>query len=403
MDSMLADRSPLDLEPPSCGEVLRCRAQLWAEAERTALAIEERLQAQAPGWPAGPAFAGEEMGNHLRDSLRALVESFRAATLPLSCPSPDVACAVLAAKVGSLKALLAGYRAIQSGVWRAWLGIVEESGADQAARAELLGWGLEFTSRYAEALRDQTTEIFQATIEQMARDGELRRLHAVRAVLEGEDDPVEQLDLELAQHHLGVIAQGEAGELAIRRLAESLGRPLFVVGPIGGARWAWISGRRPLGLADERLLRGGFVPPAGAQLSIGLEAYGSEGFRSTHKQAIRAQAVGGPEPAPLIYFGEVAVAALSASSPEDARAFVVHELRGIDQETSSDQRIRETILAYFAAGHNAACAAATLGVHQQTVTNRLAAAEERLGRSVASRRVELETALRLRSLLGVSG
>jgi DNA-binding PucR family transcriptional regulator len=171
-----------------------------------------------------------------------------------------------------------------------------------------------------------------------------------------------------------------------------------MVGPIGRSWWAWIAGSRPLAAADERVLRG-FVPIADARLAVGLEAFGAEGFRSTHKQAIRAQAVAGKAPEPLTYFGDVAVTALASASLGDARAFVLHELRGIDQETPGDQRIRETILAYFAAGHNAASAAAALGVHQQTVTNRLLAAEERLGRSVASRRVELETALRLRSLL----
>ena len=47
-----------------------------------------------------------------------------------------------------------------------------------------------------------------------------------------------------------------------------------------------------------------------------------------------------------------------------------------------------------------AAAAAALGVHEQTVAARLRAVEERTGRSVAARRAELETALRLREYLG---
>lgn len=57
---------------------------------------------------------------------------------------------------------------------------------------------------------------------------------------------------------------------------------------------------------------------------------------------------------------------------------------------------RQTLRAWFAVGHNAAA----LGVHEQTVAQRLRAVEERTGRPVASRRAELETALRLRDLLG---
>jgi DNA-binding PucR family transcriptional regulator len=95
----------------------------------------------------------------------------------------------------------------------------------------------------------------------------------------------------------------------------------------------------------------------------------------------------------------VAVEALASENRADARAFVAHELRGIDDDSASSLHIRETIAAYFAAEHNAASAAAALGIHQQTVANRLRAAEDRLGRPVGARRVELETALRLRACL----
>lgn len=47
-----------------------------------------------------------------------------------------------------------------------------------------------------------------------------------------------------------------------------------------------------------------------------------------------------------------------------------------------------------------ASAAATLGVHEQTVANRLRTAEERLGHPIGSRRLELEVALRLRASFG---
>lgn len=51
---------------------------------------------------------------------------------------------------------------------------------------------------------------------------------------------------------------------------------------------------------------------------------------------------------------------------------------------------------YFESSHNVAATAAALGVHHQTVANRVRAVEETLGAPVASRRAELELALRLR-------
>ena len=87
---------------------------------------------------------------------------------------------------------------------------------------------------------------------------------------------------------------------------------------------------------------------------------------------------------------------LAGQDPQRARAFVGRELRGIDGDDARSQRLRETLRAYFAAHQNAAAAAAALGIHEQTVAQRLRAVEQRTGRSVAARRAELDTALRLR-------
>jgi DNA-binding PucR family transcriptional regulator len=64
--------------------------------------------------------------------------------------------------------------------------------------------------------------------------------------------------------------------------------------------------------------------------------------------------------------------------------------------------LRETLRAYFAAEHNAQSAAAALGARRETVTRRLKTIEERLGRPIGERRVELETALRLEQLHAAS-
>jgi DNA-binding PucR family transcriptional regulator len=134
-------------------------------------------------------------------------------------------------------------------------------------------------------------------------------------------------------------------------------------------------------------------------VAIGLEGAGPEGFRSSHRQALRARRFGaevGPE---LLFYDSVAVEVLAIENEEDARAFVAHQLRGIEDDSVTSRRIRETLEAYFAAEHNAASAGAALGVHQQTVANRLRAAEERLGGAIGPRRVELEVALRLKACL----
>jgi DNA-binding PucR family transcriptional regulator len=61
--------------------------------------------------------------------------------------------------------------------------------------------------------------------------------------------------------------------------------------------------------------------------------------------------------------------------------------------------LRDTLSAYFAAEQNATSTAAHLGVHDATITRRLAEIERRTGHRVNKNRAQLETALRLRSLL----
>lgn len=78
----------------------------------------------------------------------------------------------------------------------------------------------------------------------------------------------------------------------------------------------------------------------------------------------------------------------------------MRELAGIAGADTRSRRLRETLRAYFSAGQNAALTAKRLGIHEQTVAQRLGAVEERTGRAVASRRAELETALRIEDYLG---
>lgn len=136
------------------------------------------------------------------------------------------------------------------------------------------------------------------------------------------------------------------------------------------------------------------------KLAFGSEAGGPEGFRLTHRQAATAQRAALRTGATQTHHREVALEALAAADEEQAREFAARELRGLDGEDARSGRLRETLEAYYSCGHNAAAAAAALGVHEQTVAQRLRSVEERTGASVASRRAELEVALRLRRLLG---
>jgi hypothetical protein len=376
----------------------RLAGELEAGLDVLTAGIDARLRESLPDWMAETVFAEEEIVRFIRASLAAQLLGFRTGALPEHPSDVDAVGAQAAAQVGELKLLLSGYRIAQKSLWDAWLELVESSVGDTAERRRLLRHGSDYFFRYTSAVSDHVSEIYQRQVEQSVRSGEQRRFEAIRSLLRGEPLAGVQLDVELEQHHLGLVAWGPQAEEAARELAAALGRRLVAIGPLNHDWWCWISGARPLAPGQERDL-GRFAPAGDARLAVGLEGYGEAGFRASNRQALRARRVGRGGDRPVVRYTDVAVEALASESGEDARAFVAHELRGIEDDSTASQRIRETLAAYFAADHNAASAAAALGIHHQTVANRLRAAEERLGHPISARRLELETALRLRASL----
>lgn len=390
---------PVDPVPEAVrGDFRQLARELEHGLDALAAITRERLRAALPSWMTDTVFAEDEIAKFIRLSLSAQLSGFRRGILPASPTEIDTVGARAVAEVGELKLLLSGYRVAQMSLWEAWLDLVEREVGDTGGRQQLLRHGSQYFFHYAGLLSDYVTEIYQRELEQSVRSGEQRRFQAIRTLLEGEPLAGTQLDVDLEQHHLGLIAWGEGAEAAMRELAAALGRPLLTIGQLNKNWWGWISGSRALDAAQEREL-GRFRPAGLARLAIGLEGFGESGFRASNRQALRARWVARSSDAQVVAYGDVAVEALASENLDDARTFVAHELRGIEDDSPASQRIRETIVAYFAADHNAASAAARLGIHHQTVANRLRAAEERLGHPVGARRVELETALRLRACL----
>jgi hypothetical protein len=381
------DRLALELEP-----------QLDSLATSVLGALREKGAAAAlrinGGW--------QRVGELTRASLRAQLCSFARGTLPRRCPEADLAAVEALSGFTDLGFFLNGYRLGQMILWKAWFSLVEDStDLGDVRRRELLAHGSDFFFRYADLLSDYVAEAYQGELERLRGNGEQRRLRAIRELLEGDSLAAPSIDYDLDRHHLGLIAWGEDPAGAARQLAAALGRPLMVVlSPLEPAEcaWAWISGSRALQAAEERALKA--FRPASGRIGVGLEGFGEAGFCSTHRQALRTRRFArDPGPA-LLRYEDVVVEALAIENENDARAFVAHELRGIEDDSPGSRRIRETLSAYFASEYNAASAGAVLGVHQQTVANRLRAAERRMGHeSIGVRRVELEMALRLRACL----
>ncbi|HEX3734366.1 MAG TPA: helix-turn-helix domain-containing protein [Solirubrobacterales bacterium] len=357
----------------------------------------EAMRGRVPRWVSETGDVWRQLGECIRGTLRTEWAAFRDGFLPGRLPDIDATLIVMAARVGDLSSLLAGYRFAQMALWGSWFELIEASAGDDETKRELLRHGSQYFFQYADLVNRYMAEGYQRSVERAAAQGEHHRFQALKTLLEADPLSGSHLDLDLNHHHLGCVAWGEGADLAVRRLATLLGRPAELTLRLHNNWWGWISGSRPLEKHQQETVRD-FDPGPGIRLAFGLEGFGEAGFRATNHQALRAQWVAPPGPA-VIHYEDVAVETLATEAESDARAFVAHELRGIDDPSAASARLRETLVAYFAAELNAASAGAALGVHHQTVTNRLRVIEERIGRPLGARHLELAVALRLRAAL----
>lgn len=361
----------------------------------------EAMRGRVPRWISETGSVWQQLGDCIRGTLRTEWAAFRDGVLPGRLPDIDATLIVMAARVGDLASLLAGYRFAQMALWGSWFELIEASVESEPVKRELLRHGSQYFFQYADLVSRYMAEGYQRGVERAAANGEHHRFQAMKGLLEADPLSSSHFDVDLNHYHLGFVAWGEGADDAARQLGSILGRPVLLTLRLHNNWWGWLSGSRPLTQQQQKELRR-FDPGPEIRIAFGLEGFGEAGLRSTHHQALRAQWVAPAGPA-VIHYRDVAIEALATEAENDARAFVAHELRGIDDVSAASERLRETLAAYFAAELNAASAGAALGVHHQTVTNRLRVIEERLGHSLGSRHLELAVALRLRATLAREG
>jgi hypothetical protein len=229
------------------------------------------------------------------------------------------------------------------------------------------------------------------------RSSEQRRAELVRRLLAGELVDASELSYDLETEHLGAVASGPGAEAALRDLAAALDRRLLLAPGGEDVVWAWLSGRPPLDppTLDTALAKSW---PDRPHLALGEPAAGLAGWRLTHRQAKAALPIAQRSGRHPVRYADVAL--LASMLKDDLLTFSLRSafLDPLTKDRDGGAMARETLRAYFSASRNGASAAAALGVNRQTVANRLRAIEARIGRSLDSCAVEIETMLRLEKL-----
>jgi PucR C-terminal helix-turn-helix domain/GGDEF-like domain len=235
-------------------------------------------------------------------------------------------------------------------------------------------------------------------LEEIRRSPAQRIAERVQRLLAA-DAPVdaESLDYEFDVWHLGLVVAGARADVAARTLAAGLSRKALVVARGNESAWVWLGGREPLPVADvERYLAAGVL--GDVTLAVGEPRKGLDGWRLTHHEALAARQVMLRRPQPLSRASDAVL--LAAVLRDELLARSLHEtyLAPLDEHGDSGAVLRETLRAYFAAGFNAATAAAALEVDRHTVQRRLRKVEEALGRLLHACHAELEVALSIEEL-----
>ncbi|MFJ8912963.1 PucR family transcriptional regulator [Amycolatopsis sp. NPDC102389] len=264
---------------------------------------------------------------------------------------------------------------------------------------------------YVDRISSEVAAEYVAELDRMQNQARAARTDAVRGLIAGDRIDLGRAERTLSHRLTGwqtaFVCWTDRDDADLARVGAEVGahfgsgHPLLV--PDGAqALWGWVCGPRAPGVAPEDLAPLAARIPAMVRISIGTPAKGPGGFRDSHAQAQRGRRIAelSGRAAPVTSYAELALVDTMSGDLDLARAFVAAELGALAVEGRRVEEERRTLLAVLDAQGGLAAAAEELGVHRNTVLQRLHRAEERRGRPATDRVAELHAALRLVQVLG---
>jgi DNA-binding PucR family transcriptional regulator len=354
-----------------------------------------------------------------RAGLLAWARAFLRGVAPDQVESPAEAYAyarALARRGVPLDVLLRIHRLALSVLLQAW-----ESRLDAGSSAELLlaatRRSIDINFQFHDALMEGLSAEYQRERERWVRGAEAMRRETITAILAEKavdtDGAGRILGYDLRRHHIGlvlwavptpddpqVLPRLERAATAASAHLEA-GRPLML-SVDGSTMWAWLG--RDSELPRELIDSLAAVPNAdGVSIALGASGQGPAGFRRTHRDAADTAKVAiasQRRPGTVTAFHAVELAALFADDPERTRRFVHERLGALASDDDESHRLRATLMLYLEENGSRVATAKRIGVHPNTVANRIRACREILGREVGHEQVPLLVALTLAATLG---
>lgn len=273
-----------------------------------------------------------------------------------------------------------GWRAALTVAWRVWLEHCIQHCDDRALLTELLH--VSGTSLVQYAL-DSLSALREVSVAAAMGDADAEAIALIQLVASGapvmEDIVESRLGYRLTRQHVALVlwvddaSQAEVLNEAIRDVRRTeAGRTSLVARASATSRWLWLSSVDTPLLPGVQEVLSGLRP---LRVAVGRPGYGLEGFRSSHQDALAAQAlvVRLDSSQKFTSYAEVELIDALTKDRESAARFVLKTLGPL---AHAEESLRTTLLTYVQSGFNTTRAAARLYAHRNTVERRVSKADE---------------------------
>ncbi len=409
--------SPLPPDEVTISEVRDLAADWARDLDAIAEEMYAFLTARIPEASSDPEIAGLTLAS-CASNTEAILSMIRHG-IPASATEAPVAALEhtrwMAARGHGIDTTLRFYRLGHAFFWERWSAALVDAVPDRDRLVTAMRETAAFVFHYIDLISARVSAEHVAERERRQRRAAIVRADFVRAVLADEDVDAGAAERALGHRLAGpqlaflLWAAGDPGALerAAVAVAHALGAPRPLLQPDGpSALGGWVApppGRDPV--PPDVLVAVVRDVDADVHLALGTHRDGVAGFRESRHDAERARRIAelAATRAPSVTrYADIALIDLLSRDVEAARAFVAVELGALAARDPGAERARAALIAVVAPHGGLAAAARTLGLHRNTVLQRVRRAEELRGRPATERAAELHTALLLADVLAAA-
>ena len=394
-------------------EMRRTAAELLVEVPSYANAMYEYILERIPEASADEDLRGLTLGS-CSSNLEAALSMVRhgievsVATAPVTALEHARA---MAARGYSVDVMLRFYRVGHAYFSERILAGISDFVPDPALALAVMAALQRYTFAYVDRISSQVAAEYVAELDRLQNRVRAARTDAVRALIAGDQiDPgraERTLSHRLTGWQTAFVCWTDRDDADLARVGTAVGSYLGSLHPLlvpDGARalWGWVATARAPALGSEQLATLAHEIAKSVRVAIGTPAQGAGGFRDSPAMAQRGRRIIdlSGRPTPVTAYAEIALVDAMSADLDVARGFVASELGALAVQGRREDEERRALLAVLDAQGGLAAAAEELGVHRNTVLQRVRRAEERRGRPATDRVAELHSALRVVQVLG---